>query len=630
MQNLERQPHGRTHMALKQALTALIVPPLMLILLELLNQQTPANLIHWMTSQPLVALWSLISMYAGYLGLWLLMSHALPATILFCAFWTVAGVVNHYMFVFRGEVLLPRDVLNWRAALSIVPNLTITITWQAVVCVLVAIGAMVVVWRLHLKRIKLWKWPVRVVAGLLVLAIPVLMVADTWSRRSYLNQVLDENPGSQSTSVVQYRTYGFQLATAINLKSLMVEKPYLYSQKSVERLAEFDNYSYEPVDAPENPNIIVVMDESWSDGRLLNDNLVYNDDPFAPLESVESGSLYKGNLLVSVYGGNTCNSEFEFLTGSSTVHLPLGTLPYQHYIKDKKVYGLTSLLKDLGYQAYAVHSYTRNFWHRDTVYPLMGFDEFYAEDDFEDPELKYQYISDQDVFEKICEVYEERDADKPFFCFAVTMQNHGTYRNPETARDYDLTIDQELSEAEMMELKTYTAGVKDAAQLGRDLIDYFAQTGEPTIVLIFGDHHPRLAAEPTQAGMEGAPEDEGEYLMAKYTTPYYIWTSYETEFDEPETLGISFLSSHLLRYAGIDASNYFKLVYEASRSIDAMNPYVLKTASGEILQNPNSIRTPDIAETLKNLKLLQYDMIFGEQYAKDLFYETPGAVDEAG
>ena len=196
MQNLERQPHGRTHMALKQALTALIVPPLMLILLELLNQQTPANLIHWMTSQPLVALWSLISMYAGYLGLWLLMSHALPATILFCAFWTVAGVVNHYMFVFRGEVLLPRDVLNWRAALSIVPNLTITITWQAVVCVLVAIGAMVVVWRLHLKRIKLWKWPVRVVAGLLVLAIPVLMVADTWSRRSYLNQVLDENPGA--------------------------------------------------------------------------------------------------------------------------------------------------------------------------------------------------------------------------------------------------------------------------------------------------------------------------------------------------------------------------------------------------------------------------------------------------
>ena len=85
-----------------------------------------------------------------------------------------------------------------------------------------------------------------------------------------------------------------------------------------------------------------------------------------------------------------------------------------------------------------------------------------------------------------------------------------------------------------------------------------------------------------------------------------------------------------MRYAGIDASNYFKLVYEASRSIDAMNPYVLKTASGEILQNPNSIRTPDIAETLKNLKLLQYDMIFGEQYAKDLFYETPNAVDEAG
>ena len=41
--------------------------------------------------------------------------------------------------------------------------------------------------------------------------------------------------------------------------------------------------------------------------------------------------VMKGDLLVSVHGSRTCNTEFEFLTGASMRNLPRWSYPYQQY-----------------------------------------------------------------------------------------------------------------------------------------------------------------------------------------------------------------------------------------------------------------------------------------------------------
>ena len=89
-----------------------------------------------------------------------------------------------------------------------------------------------------------------------------------------------------------------------------------------------------------------------------------------------------GKLYVSVKGGNTANTEFEFLTGNSMGFLPAGSVPYQQYIKQEQP-SLASHLGALGYVTSALHPYRAKRAGRDKVYPLLGFDNTYFQNDFE-------------------------------------------------------------------------------------------------------------------------------------------------------------------------------------------------------------------------------------------------------
>ena len=81
---------------------------------------------------------------------------------------------------------------------------------------------------------------------------------------------------------------------------------------------------------------------------------------------------------MSVFGGGTSNSEYEFLTGNSVSALPLNGNAYTQFVKHK-VPSLASQLKQQGYDTLAFHPYKAHGWNRDTVYPLIGFDNFLDE-----------------------------------------------------------------------------------------------------------------------------------------------------------------------------------------------------------------------------------------------------------
>ena len=158
------------------------------------------------------------------------------------------------------------------------------------------------------------------------------------------------------------------------MKYLNVKVPDGYDEDAVEAI--FDEYkdvdtgiSKTPED--ELPSIIVIMNEAFSDLSVLGD-FVTNDDVIPFINSLEEDTI-KGLLHVSVLGGNTANTEFEFLTGSTMAFLPAGSIPYQQYI-DRETPNLTSQLADLGYKTTAIHPYYASGWRRNKVYPLFGFE----------------------------------------------------------------------------------------------------------------------------------------------------------------------------------------------------------------------------------------------------------------
>ena len=140
----------------------------------------------------------------------------------------------------------------------------------------------------------------------------------------------------------------------MELQYISVDKPSGYSAENAKKLlASYDTGSQEadgtPSDNAQKPNIIVIMNEAFSDPSVLGD-FTTNEDYMPFVHSLLDGAdnTISGHLNVSVKGGNTANTEFEYLTGASMAFLPYGSIPYQQYVK-KETPSMASYLSSLGW-----------------------------------------------------------------------------------------------------------------------------------------------------------------------------------------------------------------------------------------------------------------------------------------
>ena len=80
--------------------------------------------------------------------------------------------------------------------------------------------------------------------------------------------------------------------------------------------------------------------------------------------------------------------------------LPTGSIVYQQYLNDTPS-TMVSTLKNVGYTCVAMHPYYETGWSRNLVYPKLGFDESYFLDYFDQSQLIREYISDEELYNKI-------------------------------------------------------------------------------------------------------------------------------------------------------------------------------------------------------------------------------------
>ena len=119
--------------------------------------------------------------------------------------------------------------------------------------------------------------------------------------------------------------------------------------------------------AKKMPNIVVIMNEAFSDLRVLGE--IETDQPFLEYwDSLEENCI-KGWANVSVFGGTTANSEYEFLSSDATALYQNPVIPYNNYFEQTDVYqSMVSVLIDQGYETTAFHPYLSSGWNRTQVY----------------------------------------------------------------------------------------------------------------------------------------------------------------------------------------------------------------------------------------------------------------------
>ncbi|MFQ9393372.1 MAG: sulfatase-like hydrolase/transferase [Lachnospiraceae bacterium] len=131
----------------------------------------------------------------------------------------------------------------------------------------------------------------------------------------------------------------------------------------------------------ESPNIIVIMNEAFSDLDIYGD-FETSEDYMPFIHSLkESKEAEVGKLYVSVKGGNTANTEFEFPPATPWASFRQEACPISSIKQEQPSWPATSGL--LGYVTSALHPYRAAGWVQSKVYPLLGFDNTYFQNDFE-------------------------------------------------------------------------------------------------------------------------------------------------------------------------------------------------------------------------------------------------------
>ena len=544
------------------------------------------------------------------------------------AVFMLAGLANYYVLSFRSAPIMPWDILSVKTAASVADNYDYSLEPRAMAVLAAFLVLLVIESRFKAKALGNWK------KRLMFVLLPAVMIGgytkmvqnDTFIREFGLYDKL-------FTPTVMSRRCGNTVAFLMEMEYLIVEKPAGYSaSKEADKYqqAAGDDALQAALADPESvnrPNIIVIMNEAFSDLSVLGE-LVTNEDYMPFIRSLQQGAenTVTGYANVSVLGGNTANSEFEFLTGGSMAFLPQGSVVYQQYLK-QEMPNLVSYLKDLGYSTVAMHPYNASGWERDRVYPMMGFDEFISLKNFGMARRLRKYVTDEACYDRIIDLYEKKDENEPLFVFNVTMQNHSSYTEQFDNFTPGIAAEGTNSDA----LNMYLSLMKESDRAFEELVNYFAQAEEDTIILFFGDHQPTSYVSNPVFRANGIDPNNltDEQNMLRYKVPYVLWSNFDMKGDVAEaggSEGISFAgtveeaTAEASVAAGETSLNYLALdVLEASglpipaamSSLEEVRgEYPVVTAIGVVDKEGNLLEAKECAEGLRAYQSQLYYLLF--------------------
>ena len=483
------------------------------------------------------------------------------------------GITNCYVKEARGTPFLPQDISGATTALGVADHLQLELHTDVVyaICWLFAVILISAVCnrRIRLKKRNiLCRILMLVIGGAVTLSSPVIFLF--WSGEMNLwNEEKD------------YTLNSVPVAFTKNFCAMMSKRPRGYNAKQLpQRVADAIDPS---VNTPQNaalqknaaltaerlPNIFVVMDESFTDVSTLVDlEAIGVTEPLLPnlcaLE--EDPAAHVGKTTVPVWGGGTCGSEYEMLTGFSYRIDNANGAPYLKYFKQDTP-AIGQYMASLGYQTGALHLMPGKNWYRDRAYPQMGFEEITFSEQLEGStvlkeDVLRRYCTDRTGYRLLNETLAE---DAPQFRFYITVQNHSTYNGFSEKDDVEVVQTAGLSEEDETNVETYLTLMKCSDEQLGEWLGQLAQEEEPTVVVFFGDHWGCLDRNVMERlGTLGAnkmnDETSGYDTIQYFSTPYVLWSNCGYDFSTaPDRLSLNYLSAVLMQQLGLPLTQWQQL-----------------------------------------------------------------------
>lgn len=401
---------------------------------------------------------------------------------------------------------------------------------------------------------------------------------------------------------------GYILDFVSKLKEAHVTEPDGYDPESIAALSERyaqDAENEQPKADP--PHIIVIMDEAFSDLSVLGE--ITTNEEVMPFFSSLKDRAVTGYALASVYGGNTANSEYEFLTGNSMAWMSPNVVPYQQYMRSA-TYSMVSYLKtNYDYRCIALHPYLSSGWNRPTAYAHLGFDESLFIEDFPQKQYIRDYVSDREMFEKIVELYETR-REEPLFLFGVSMQNHGGYGDSEVSEIQPISL---LGyDGSYPGTEQYLSLIHETDRALAYLISYFESVEDDVVIVFFGDHQPKLGEDFYREVCE-TDADTLDAQQERYKVPFFVWTNYEADGERVACTSLNYLSSYVYKAAGLALPPYQRFLTEMEEHIPSINANGFYSLASRCYL-PFDMASEDERVWLQWYEQLQYNSTFDAEH----------------
>lgn len=331
----------------------------------------------------------------------------------------------------------------------------------------------------------------------------------------------------------------------------------------------------------EYPNIIVIQLESVFDTKYMKD--FYASENPMPFLAKLKRKYSSGLFTVPAVGAGTANTEFEVQTGMSTQFFGAGEYPFKTVMKDVSCDSMAYDLKRFGYATAGFHNNDATFYERYVDYSNLGFDVFSGMEHMYGLNYTPRGWAKDDVLDDLM-IERMKQTEGRDYITTITVQCHGRYpkKHTNTLTDLDCYFTGQYAgdSAKQAAWEYYINMCKECDNMLENLVEKLERLDEPTVLFMYGDHLPSLELQETD--LDGI-------------------TLYETEWVMWDNIGLRKEKKDLKAY---QASTYI------------FNRLGLK---GGLMQNFHNkyMESENQEDYLKKLELLQYDTLYGDNYAFD-------------
>lgn len=487
--------------------------------------------------------------------------------IIISLLWLILGAVNGIMLSRRVTPFNAQDLKTVAEGLSLFTNYFNTMELVGIgLGVVLAVVCLIYLW----KAVGKYKEKVNYVFSIAV-------VAASLGGYAFLTDYVIENRIVSTyfaNIAFAYQDYGLPYCFSASIFNTGISEPNGYTEEMVAEITNDGEMTKTTTEAKVLPNVVVVQMESFFDVSEFK-TLQTTKDPLPNLRKM-AAEYSSGYCQVPSIGAGTANTEFEVITGMNLRYFGPGEYPYKTYLKEKTAESAATAFKSLGYGAHAIHNHSGNFYSRSKVFNNTGFDTFVCKEFMNFDTTPLGWAKDEVLLQHINDCLDSTEQQD--FVFTITVQGHGSYPEDKILKDPELYAWGTESAQKNNQWTYYANQVYAMDTFAQNLVDMMEERGEPAVVVFYGDHLPTLGL--TEADMKSE---------SLFNTNYVIWDNIGLE-KKDGTIPTYQLIAEVMDRLDIHAGTFFN--YHQARMDDE-----------------------DKADYLMDMELLQYDLLYGKQYA---------------